>query len=167
MSLYTKQGDNGTSSLVHQKFISKADDRFEVLGTLDELTSHIGLAKCIGSTEDKEHLSMIQRDLIIIMAKTADFYNREYSLKADRIEWLETMIDRTESSFTRVKEFVLPGDCEYSARLDVARTIARRAERRYAAMGRIHGSDKNAAKYLNRLSDFLYILARHADYLAE
>lgn len=167
MSLYTKQGDHASSSLMHQKFISKADDRFEILGTLDELSSHLGLAKCISSNTQKEQLTLIQRDLMTIMAKIADPYSREYNTKEDRISWLEDNIDRLESSFDRVKEFVLPGGCEQSARLDVARTVARRAERRYVAMGRSHGMEKSAAKYLNRLSDFLYILARYADFESE
>ena len=131
MKLYTKQGDSGTTSLMNGMRVPKYDDRMELMGTIDELSSHIGLAKVIAEPELKDRLSKIQGELIQMMAKIADPGNGKYSFTEEQISYLECVIDKLEQGFPRRKEFVLYGGCELSARLDVARTIARRAERRF------------------------------------
>ena len=144
MKVYTKQGDGGMTSLMNGIRVSKWDERVELLGTLDELNSHIGLVKAAtkGDGDLPERLSKIQRELMSMMAQVA----------------------APSDAFPRKKEFVLYGGCELSARLDVARAVARRAERRFHKVAKCYRIDANALKYMNRLSDYLYIEARYADY---
>lgn len=163
MSIYTKTGDEGRTSLMNQVGVSKWDDRIELLGTIDELSSQIGLAKAAAPDSLKERLSRIQRELIQMMAGIAEPGNREYRFTDGHIAWLEAAIDEQEASFQRPKEFVLYGGCERSARLDVARAVARRAERRFWKVEKAFGADKKAVQYINRLSDYLYVEARYAD----
>ena len=164
MSIYTKGGDRGTTSLVRTKNVSKSDDRIQLVGTIDELTSHLGLVKTM--IEDEENIRMlenIQRILITVMAGVADPYNKEYKLDEHAAEFLEQEIDRMEDLFQRPKEFILPGQCRLSAELDIARTVSRRAERALAAVSVKFGADNGAKIFMNRLADYLYVLARYAD----
>ena len=164
MSIYTKTGDRGTTSLMNGISVSKSDDRIELLGTIDELSSHIGLAKVLSDPSLKEQLSHIQKNLIQIMAGIADPRCMDYRFSADETTALEQEIDKLENSFPRAKEFVLYGGCEQSARLDVARAVTRRAERRFRKVEQNYGADAKAIQYINRLSDYLYMCARYADY---
>lgn len=166
MSIYTKKGDSGKTSLMNGGSISKSDDRIELLGTIDELNSAIGLAKVVSEAPDKEKLSLIQRELMQIMAGIADPRNRDYHVSEDQVRSLESQIDQMEASFPRAKEFVLYGGCELSARLDMARAIARRAERRFQKVSQYYSVDSHALQYVNRLSDYLYVMARYVDHLA-
>lgn len=166
MKLYTKNGDRGTTSLMNGISVSKSDDRIELIGTIDELNSHIGLAKVLADSSLKENLSHIQRNLMQIMAGVADPRNLDYRFSQDETKALEEEIDRIENSFPRIKDFVLYGGCEMSARLDVARAVTRRAERRFRRVEQNYGADAKAVQYINRLSDYLYICARYADYRA-
>lgn len=164
MNIYTKGGDKGMTDLVHTKNVSKSDDRIQLVGTIDELTSHIGLVKTMLNDGDILHfLEKIQKTLIKVMAGVADPYNREYKIHDEKTELLEEEIDRMEGLFNRPKEFILPGACHLSAEIDVARTVARRAERALAAVSVKFGSDTGTKKYMNRLADYLYLLARYAD----
>lgn len=163
MSIYTKTGDNGTTSIINESIISKADDRIELLGTIDELNSFIGFAKVIAEEELKEKLSDIQNDLILVMAGIADTTNPNFIIEERRIKNLEKEIDDIENAFTRKKEFVLYGGCELSARLDLARAVARRAERCLVKVKLSYEVNDNTTIYMNRLSDFFYILARFED----
>lgn len=163
MKIYTKTGDEGRTSLMNHVGVSKCDDRIELLGTIDELSSQIGLAKVIASAAVQVRLSQIQRDLIQMMAGIAEPGNRKYRFTDEHISYLEAAIDEIEKSFSRPKEFVLYGSCEKSARLDVARSVARRAERRFWKVQKAYGADKRAVQYLNRLSDYLFVEARYAD----
>lgn len=164
MNIYTKGGDKGMTDLVHIKNVSKSDDRIQLVGTIDELTSHIGLVKTMLNDGDILHfLEKIQKTLIKVMAGVADPYNREYKIHDEKTELLEEEIDRMEGLFNRPKEFILPGACRLSAEIDVARTVARRAERALAAVSVKFGSDTGTKKYMNRLADYLYLLARYAD----
>jgi cob(I)alamin adenosyltransferase len=151
--------------------ISKADDRIVALGTIDELTSQMGLAKAyIASmrTADSdtcvEHFDRVQATLMTIMAGVADPRNKAYEVSAEETAFLEHIIDLVEDSFPRERQFIMPGYCELSARLDVARTICRRAERELVTMERKYSAHASAKAYLNRLSDYLYMLARRADH---
>lgn len=166
MSIYTKQGDNGKTSLVNGISVSKADDRIELVGTIDELNSTLGLAKVVAGTALQEALSRRQEELMQIMAGIADPHNPEYHFTREKILALEESIDHMEDSFPRSEEFVLYGNCEQSARLDLARTVARRAERRFRKVAQNYDADVKAMQYINRLSDYLYVAARYADYLS-
>ena len=163
MSVYTKSGDKGVTSIINENFISKADDRIELLGTIDELSSFIGYAKVIAKEPIKEKLSEIQKDLILIMAGIADVKNPNFIIEESKIKKLEREIDDMENKFSRKKEFVLYGESELSARLDLARAVTRRAERCLAKVNLFYEINDNTTIYMNRLSDFFYILARFED----
>ena len=163
MKIYTKTGDGGSTSLMHGVRVSKSDDRIELLGTMDELSSHLGLAKVAAEEAVKEKLSQLQRELMGIMAGVANPRERKYKVTTEQIIALEQEIDCVENSFHRERQFVLYGGCELSARLDVARAVARRAERCFKRVALRYGADVGAMKYMNRLADYLYILARFVD----
>ncbi|MBO5670985.1 MAG: cob(I)yrinic acid a,c-diamide adenosyltransferase [Clostridia bacterium] len=171
MKIYTKHGDGGMTTLMSATQISKADERINALGVIDELTSQMGLAKAyIASMNTAEsttcvaHFDRVQSALMTIMAGIADPRNRKHTVSEEETAFLEYIIDAVEASFPREHKFILPGSCELSARLDVARTVARRAERTIAVMDRKYAASPAAKAYLNRLSDYLYMLARKADY---
>lgn len=163
MNIYTKTGDKGYTSLLNNSRVSKSDDRIELLGTVDELSSHLGLAKVVSDSILKDDISHIQSTLIKLMAGVASNGLSKYSV-ADEISVLEEKIDAVENKFPREKEFVLYGGCELSARLDVARAVCRRAERQFCRATRLYNLDSDSLRYLNRLADYLYINARFADY---
>lgn len=164
MNIYTKNGDKGTTDLVRTKNVSKSDDRIGLVGTIDELTSHIGVVKTmLTDGETIRMLEKIQETLITVMAGVADPYNREYHINDDKTQLLEEEIDRMEGLFERPKKFILPGGTRLSAETDVARTVARRAERALASVSVKFGADTGTKKYMNRLADYLYVLARYED----
>lgn len=164
MSIYTKNGDKGTTELVNAKNVSKSDDRIELLGSIEELTSHIGLVKTLINDKDTfQVLEKIQSVLNIITSGTADSYNREYKLHDDKTEFLEEEIKRLEGLFQCQKDDVIPGKCRLSAEIDITRAVARRTERALASVSVKFGADVGAKKYLNRLADYLYVLARYVD----
>ncbi|MDO4307769.1 MAG: cob(I)yrinic acid a,c-diamide adenosyltransferase [Eubacteriales bacterium] len=168
MNIYTKNGDKGTTDLIRTKNVSKSDDRIQLVGTIDELTSHLGLVKTMLDDPDVIRiLEKIQATLITVMAGVADPYNREYKISDDKTAVLEEEIDRMEGLFERPKKFILPGACRLSAEIDVARTVARRAERALALVSVKFGADTGTKKYMNRLADYLYVLARYTDALNE
>ena len=163
MKIYTKNGDGGYTSLLNNSRVSKSDDRIELLGCIDELSSHLGLAKVASDDVLKADLSKIQGVLIKLMAGVASSGSGKYKM-SDEIVFLEDKIDFMENAFPREKAFVLFGGCELSARLDVARAVARRAERQFCRASRFYGLDCEAQKYMNRLADYLYVCARYADF---
>ena len=135
MSIYTKNGDKGTTNLVHTKNVSKADDRIQLEGTIDELSCHIGVLKTMIRDGDTiRFLEKIQENLTRIDAGVADPYNREYKINDDKTELLEEEIDRLTGLFHMPKESSLPGACRLSAEIDVTWAVARRAERDLAAV---------------------------------
>lgn len=164
MSIYTKTGDGGTTSLIGRARVPKFDERVELMGNIDELNSQLGLAKVLLCEKGKENFAVIQQDLMKIMSGVADASNKDFKVCDSMIEFLENKIDKTENLFPREHKFVLYGKCEASARIDVARATARRAERRFCKVKQIYGADNNAIIYMNRLSDYLYVLARYMDY---
>lgn len=164
MAIYTAGGDQGMTSLTNEERVYKTDERIQLLGEIDELCSYLGFAKVIMNQEEKEQISKIQKELMIIMAGITEPQNTVYQCKEEQIQSLEAEIDRIETEFPREKKFVLYGGCECSARLDIARAVARRAERQFHKVNQIYGEDANALIYMNRLSDYLYILARFMDY---
>ncbi|WP_343248866.1 cob(I)yrinic acid a,c-diamide adenosyltransferase [Diplocloster hominis] len=165
MSIYTRTGDSGMTSLMKEKNISKSDDRIQLLGTIDELTSNLGLVKAdTDQTNVVEFLERIQNNLMTVMAKVADPFNKDYRLNKDEVTALEQEINRLESLFEREKKFILPGKTRRSAQMDVARTVARRAERWLVAVDKKYGGDQVIKQYMNRLADYLYMLARYTDY---
>ncbi len=164
MKIYTRKGDRGKTSLINEVEVSKSDERIELLGTIDELSSFIGFAKAAVDEELKQELSAIQKELMFIMAGIADNENPMYQVDEDEIHALEEKIDKIEDSFEREKKLVLYGDNEVSARLDLARMAARKAERYFWKIQKEYNLDILAIQYMNRLSDYFYILGRFEDY---
>ena len=163
MKIYTRKGDKGKTSLINETEVLKSDERIELLGTIDELSSFIGFAKVILSDELKEELSAIQKELMFIMAGVADVDNPMYQVDEEEIHLLEKKIDDIENSFSREKKLILYGECESSARLDLARAAARKAERIFWKIQKEYNLDLYAIQYMNRLSDYFYVLARFED----
>lgn len=166
MSIYTKKGDYGQTSLLDTKQVSKSDDRIHLVGVIDELTSHLGLIKASHPKKDiRNQIEHIQSNLQLIMASVADQYNRQYKINENEITLIEEEIDRIQSLFPKLTKFILPGDNTLSAQTDVARTVTRRVERTMAVVAKKHNIDTVAKKYINRLSDYLFVVARYTDYV--
>lgn len=172
-NLYTGTGDNGMTSLVTGQRVPKECARLEAYGTLDELSSHLG---CVLSdphcpAEDKTCLTQVQNMLFNLGGYLACSYSQEeqtpaWGLTPKHIETLEHRIDTLDASTPRIHAFVLPGGTPQSAMTHVARTVCRRAERRIFALARQEYVDPALLKYINRLSDYLFILARHLNHAA-
>lgn len=166
MKLYTKTGDMGFTSIANEKNISKSDIRIKLLGSIDELTSYIGLAKSeLKDINLNKDLESIQTKLIKLMSHIADNENEDYFFSDYEVEWIEKTIDKYEALIIRPNKFILPGKCRLSAIFDIARAVARRAETNLIDVVKIYKIDENIKKYINRLSDFLYISARYVDFI--
>ncbi|MEE2788509.1 MAG: cob(I)yrinic acid a,c-diamide adenosyltransferase [Myxococcota bacterium] len=170
--VYTKTGDAGSTRLVGGQAVSKADLRLEAYGTVDELNACLGLA-----TSTCAELGLA--DLLVAMRKTQNALFNLGSILATLpedvgprmprvgprdIEWLEGQIDASTERLPTLKSFVLPGGSRLNAELHMARTICRRAERICVRLDQSGaGVDPDALKYLNRLSDALFVWSRLAD----
>ena len=109
MNIYTKNGDKGTTDLIRTKNVSKSDDRIQLVGTIDELTSHLGLVKTMLRDENDVHiLEEVQETLITVMAGVADPFNRECKIGAEKAEHLEADINRMDAMFERIKVLFWP-----------------------------------------------------------
>lgn len=171
MKIYTKGGDKGTTSLVGGKRVPKNHPRVEAYGDLDELISFIGII--ISDTDIarvRGDLRKIQEDLMLISAHFASDGSVKAlkEVKEDAIGWMEGEIDRMTAALPPQTAFILPGAPRVSSECHVARTICRRAERHSLVIGT--GGEANTEvsaqlavgqKYLNRLSDYLFTLARY------
>ena len=164
MEVYTGYGDKGMTDLSHTKNVSKSDDRVCLMGSVEELMSHIGLVRVLVSDGDVVRmLEKISETLKKITDGVSDPYNREFKVSEDRTELLEEEIGRMKEIFSGEKLPILPGDSRVAAEVDVTRAVARRAERELALVSVKFGSDTGAKKYMNRLSDYFYVLARYVD----
>ncbi len=171
MGVYTRGGDKGETSLLGGVRVAKDTLRIEVYGTLDEATSTLGLARATTRHTDLcRDIIDLQGELIGVMAELASAPGAETAGKKGKveipavqpaqIERLERQIDAYEEERIQLHHFVRPGGSPASAALDMARTIIRRAERRLITLSREEEVNQNTIKYLNRLSDLLYVLAR-------
>lgn len=164
MEVYTGYGDKGMTDLSHTKNVSKSDDRVCLMGSVEELMSHIGLVRVLVSDGDVVRmLEKISETLKKITDGVSDPYNREFKVNEDRTELLEEEIGRMKEIFSGERLPVLPGDSRVAAEIDVTRAVARRAERELALVSVKYGSDTGAKKFMNRLSDYFYVLARYVD----
>lgn len=164
--LYTGGGDAGTTSLVGGTRVGKDDARLEAYGTLDELNSHIGLVASSAVLDDRDRATLtdIQRRIFeagTIIATEPTSAWQPQPLAEEAIAALEAEIDRLDEALPRHRRFILPGGHPDSARAHVARTVARRAERRMVALAAAGiEADSRVLRYINRLSDYLFALAR-------
>jgi cob(I)alamin adenosyltransferase len=160
--VYTKTGDKGETSLVGGARVSKASLRVEAYGDVDELNSIIGLSRAaLQDGQIDEALSLIQNDLFTLGADLASPSEIEVPrIQTSFVEALEELSDRFLAELEPLKEFILPGGSKAGATLHLARTVARRAERRAVKLSEAENVNELAVVYLNRLSDLLFILAR-------
>ena len=164
MEVYTGYGDKGMTDLSHTKNVSKSDDRICLMGSVEELMSHIGLVRVLVDDVDVVRmLEKISETLKKITDGVSDPYNREFKVSEDRTELLGEEIGRMRKIFSGERLPILPGDSRVAAEIDVTRAVARRAERELALVSVKFGSDTGAKKYMNRLSDYFYVLARYVD----
>ncbi len=163
--VYTKTGDDGTTSLVGGKRVSKSSSRVRSYGDVDELNASLGLArKEIGDRELLAIVTEIQNDLFILGADLASPPDIEVPRVSEiMIERLEKHIDQYLQRLQPLREFILPAGKGAGAYLHFARTISRRAERSVVRLMEEEQQDSLALTYLNRLSDLLFVLARVAN----
>lgn len=162
---FSKKGDHGRTSLLSGQRVSKASLRPETYGTLDEATSALGLAKASTSNDKiREMIENVQDDLLILGAELASEESVSVHIGKDRTLRLEQWIEELQEEVRLPRHFVLPGRNVVSAALDLARSIVRRAERRAIALceaGLL--VDQEVHAYLNRLADYLFVLARYGE----
>ncbi len=166
--VYTKTGDGGTTSLVGGSRVRKDDARVEAYGTVDELNSHLGLLAEMVRHDDAEHYTQLkaaQRNLFtlqtLLATEDGDLYARLPQLEAAEVETLERQIDAITAAIPQLKNFVIAGGTAAGAQAHVCRTVCRRAERRVVTLANKVQIDPVIQRYLNRLSDYLFVLARY------
>lgn len=166
MKIYTKTGDDGTTSLFSGGRVTKHHLRVESYGTVDELNSYLGVARAYQASEKTDeyletiqnHLFRLGADLATPMDAKAEWLVR---ITDEETQWLEDTIDILNESLPELKNFILPGGVPVAAHLHVARTICRRAERIVVSLAEKEAINEASAIYLNRLSDCLFVLARY------
>ena len=165
--IYTRTGDDGTSGLVDGSRRAKHDLCFAAIGTVDEANSALGLAAvALAGTDHAAQLARIQNDLFDLGADLAtpgeDFTPGEMVLRIvpAQADWLEGQIDGLNRALAPLTSFILPGGSEAAARVHLARAIVRRAERDAVALAAEEAVNPAALVYLNRLSDYLFVLTR-------
>ena len=164
----TKTGDDGSTALAGGKRVSKASERVESYGDVDELNSQLGVARAFGpSPKIDAMLTEIQHQLFVLGADLATPPSlRGTRIEKDEIAVLEGFLEDLLGEVDPLKEFVLPGGNPVGAHLQLARAVARRAERRVVALEAVEHTNSLCVIYLNRLSDLLFVMARHVNITA-
>lgn len=171
MKIYTKTGDKGTTALIGGKRVPKFHERIEAYGTVDELNSYIGLISTQKTdVETLKVLKEIQDRLFTIGATLAadpeTSRTKIPDLHLEDIELLEREMDKMSATLPALKHFVLPGGTEAVSFCHVARCVCRRAERLTVALATEHEVEERILVYLNRLSDYLFLLSRKFNFEA-
>ncbi len=167
VKIYTKTGDKGTTSLIGGTKVSKADLRIDAYGTVDELNSYIGLCKdVINEDGTGKVLQEVQDRLFTIGSALACDPEKNIKmsipdLHEEDCRYLELEIDRMQAQLPVMKSFILPGGHIAVSQLHIARCVCRRAERCCIRLAEAHAVEPLIIKYLNRLSDYLFVLARY------
>lgn len=167
--IYTRTGDTGQTSLFGGKRVSKASERVEAYGTVDELNSILGQVRASLPESEKKlslHIERIQHDLLVIgstLARTDGQKAEGFILTEKKIE---KAIDQMTETLPDLQNFILPGGTQAGSLLHVARSVCRRAERRVIVLSHQEVLDQGIIKYLNRLSDFLFTAARFVNHNA-
>jgi cob(I)alamin adenosyltransferase len=170
MQIYTRTGDDGTTGLIGGSRIKKYDIRLEAYGTVDELNSYIGLIRSMQNDAHADQiLENIQKKLFVIGAHLAS--DDSITLIKKQLPWgpadillLEKEMDQMFMVLPRLTNFILPGGCQASSYCHIARTVCRRAERRIVELSEKCEIDPNLIKYINRLSDYLFVLSRKVSF---
>ena len=163
--IYTKLGDGGETHLGDMSRVPKTHPRIEAYGAVDELNAHIGLALTVDGLPARyaEWLARIQNDLFDVGADLSvppGGERERLRVAAEQVGWLEEACDEVNATLPPLRSFVLPGGTAAAAHLHVCRTVCRRAERRALAVA---DANPEVVRYLNRLSDLLFILSRGAN----
>lgn len=171
--IYTKTGDKGTTSLVGGTRVPKTHIRLEAYGTIDELNSHLGLLQTyLTDNSDKQLVSRVQNKLFSVGSylatdQTQTALRLESRIEDEDIELLEQAIDEIDNTLPPLNSFILPGGSRGAAVAHICRTVCRRAERRILALSEECEIDSHVTAFVNRLSDYLFILARKLNLLAK
>lgn len=170
-TFYTRKGDEGFTGLPGKGRIPKNDLRIETVGVLDEVTASLGMARYLSqSSRSKEILVKVQRDLNCFMTEVAASSGAVTDLELigpAQVTWLEEQTDLLSHEVDVPKEFIVPGDSQAGAALDLARTIVRRAERRLVELvHRDHLPKPELLRYINRLSSLCFLLELFENILA-
>lgn len=168
MQIYTRTGDHGTTRIIGGRSFHKDSQQVEAYGTVDELNSIIGMIVALEETPNdmKEELMLIQQYLFdcgndLATPEKHDKY--PYRTNADLVTWLESRIDEYAPIPPTVESFILPGGTQLAAQLHFARTVTRRAERRIVSLQQVQTINQHVLKFINRLSDYFFALARVAN----
>ncbi len=177
MPIYTKRGDGGETDLWNMERVSKSSARVEAYGTVDELNTVIGVARPTGFDDVEDQLATVQNDLFTVQADLAnpdstpgedDMPGVTACVRDDHVEQIEEWIDDHEATLPDLQNFILPGGGEAGSQLHHARAVCRRAERRTVAAVEAEDDLRTAPlEYLNRLSDYLFVLARVVNHRAD
>jgi cob(I)alamin adenosyltransferase len=168
--IYTKTGDDGTTGLIGGGRVGKDDPRLECYGTIDELNAAVGLAAVVAEPHMLPALRAVQAELFVLGSHlAAPDAAKASSLPRFDPEWttrLARQIDAADAELPPLRNFILPGGTDAAARLHLARTVCRRAERLLVAFAHGQAADPTLLTYLNRLSDWLFTQARLANHRA-
>ena len=160
-TIYTGTGDNGTTSLIGGTRVRKDHIRVEAYGTIDELNAHLGLLSVvIEDDQTRLFIEKIEHNMLTIGCSLANEQKSEYTLSDKDIAVMQKAIDNLEASLPPMHSFIIPGGTEAAARANLCRTICRRAERVLTTLRREHEIEQNIMTYINRLSDYLFLLQR-------
>ena len=169
MKIYTKKGDSGHTSLIDGQIVNKHNLSVDAYGTVDELNSFLGLLKDYIKDETiKDILNNIQPKLfsigsILASGKNQDMLEKVKIEKKD-VKYIEFHIDSMNNELPELKNFIIPGGHKISSYSHVCRSICRRAERRISELNNEQSVDPNILSYINRLSDFFFVLSRYLMY---
>jgi cob(I)alamin adenosyltransferase len=170
--IYTRGGDDGTTGLLYGGRVDKSDPRTEAYGTTDEAVAALGMARVfIADSLLADLVLRLQRELFVVGAELATATQNSHKLRpgvtkvtAEMVDDLEETIDDYVGRIRMPEEFIVPGESRGSSFLDFARTVIRRAERQTVAMDRAGMlGDREAVRYLNRLADLVFVLARYEE----
>lgn len=168
--IYTKTGDDGTTSLVGGSRISKDSAQVDAYGDVDELNSYIGLARTLADRDGQKRISDILEDMqqrlfdvgAILASPSGATHESLPQIPESKILEIEKLIDEVSLGLPELRSFVLPGGSELNAHLHIARAICRRVERKVISLAKTQKFSPNIVPYLNRLSDLLFAMARNA-----
>jgi len=167
MKIYTRKGDDGKTALIGGDRVSKHHIRVESYGTIDELNSHLGFLRCGLDEEEKRTIAHIQNRLFTVGSYLASASGSKMVLPeilSSDVKLLENEIDRHTSELPELKNFILPGSSNLGSHAHVARCVCRRAERLVVHVSEIEEIEPLIIQYLNRLSDYLFVLSRFIDH---
>ena len=168
--VYTKTGDQGETSIIGGISVKKSCERLEAYGTVDELSSHLGLlASMLPDGEDKDLIIRIQNNLFSVCSNLATDQSQtplydSARLPDGEIQVLEHKVDEIMNLLPERQGFILPGGTQAAAQAHVCRTVCRRAERRIVALSEVAQISPETQQYVNRLSDYLFVLAKKINF---